>query len=302
MQIKNKLFPYPVLNSNASNSTYFNKEFKLCFTEERTKDFICLKDVHFETTSQLLSDLYHEGKVGVACIVEGSKSVYRRWYEITENKGNTIKLCANDFNGKVEISIFAYAKKEMIIGSREFSEDYRRIAFKIDKYDIMAVDDGVTVIFDHKDEEETFAKSIFSITINEALNDDDAYSVSYDEVKINIYLSRKQFDDYHIVFKATAFKEVFFNMLLVPVLTEAFTMIKRDLEAGEDFDDICCKYSWFFSVKAGYKKMFGSELSKEKFLEFSPVVMAQELLGKPLSVALKNIVEIINDRKEGYDE
>ena len=30
--------------------------------------------------------------------------------------------------------------------------------------------------------------------------------------------------------------------------------------------------------------------------------MAQELLGKPLSVALKNIVEIINDRKEGYDE
>ena len=48
--------------------------------------------------------------------------------------------------------------------------------------------------------------------------------------------------------------------------------------------------------------MFGSELSKEKFLEFSPVVMAQELLGKPLSVALKNIVEIINDRKEDYDE
>lgn len=36
MQVKNKLFPYPILNRDTINSSYFNKSFNLVYDYERT--------------------------------------------------------------------------------------------------------------------------------------------------------------------------------------------------------------------------------------------------------------------------
>ena len=298
MQVKNKLYPYPVLNQNPINSTFFNRNFKLCFEGEKAKDQVLLKNIHFETNSDYIAELYRNGAIDVVCIVECSHSVFRKCYPITDVPGKPLRLKTSDFNGKVEISLFAYAKKDFSISSEEFLDDYQGVSFPIDKYDILAVDDGVTVKFDHLESEENLAKSIFSITVDEDLNPDDAYNAFYDGRKISIFLSRAQYENYNIVYNSPNFKEVFFNMLLVPVLTEAFTTIKRLLEDDFVFDDICGKYSWFASVKNGYRNLFNQELTKEIFLDQSPVSLAQELLGKPLAPSLVNIIEVIRGNKE----
>ena len=298
MQVKNKLFPYPVLNHNAINSTFFNRNFQLCFKSTKTKGRVLLEDIHFETNSKYIAELYENGSIEVVCIVECSHSVFRKCYPLTNKLGQTLSLNTNDFNGKVEISMFAYAKKNFSIYSEEFLDDYQGVSFPIDKYDILAVNDGVTVKFDHLESEDNMAKSIFSITIDDALNSEDAYSAFYEGRKISIYLSREQYENYNIVYNSPNFKEVFFNMLLVPVLTEAFTTIKRLLEDDLAFDDICSKYTWFASVKNGYQKIYSKELTKEVFLDCSPVSLAQELLGKPLAPSLINIIEVIRGNKE----
>lgn len=303
MQVKNKLYPYPVLNQNPINSTFFNRNFKLCFKREDTKGCVLLRDIHFETNSNYITKLYEEGAIDVVCIVECSHSVFRKNYPITNKLGKTLPLNTNDFNGKVEISLFAYAKKDFSISSEEFLDDYKGVSFPIDKYDILAVDDGIVAKFDHMESEENMVKSIFSITIDEALSADDAYSTFYEGKKISIYLSRTQYENYNIVYNSPNFKEVFFNMLLVPVLTEAFTTIKRLLEDDSTIDDICDKYTWFASVKKGYQKIHANELTKDLFLEDSPVSLAQKLLGKPLGPSLVNIIEVIRGNKEeGEDE
>ncbi len=299
MQVKNKLFPYPVLNRDTINSAYFNKSFNLLYDTEITKDALILKNIRFETNSGYLLKLYEQGKIGVVCIVECSYTVIRRFYPIGNTKGQNITLLNNDFNGKVELSMFAYAKEDIILNSDELLDDYNGINFIIDKYDILAVNDGFTYKVSHLENEGNLVKSIFCITIDDDLNCGDSYTVEYDnQAKINIYLPRAQYEQYNIVFNADVFKEVFFNMLLVPVLTEAFTVIKKHLEDDEqDIDDICRKFTWFYSVKNGYKKIFNKELTKEIFLDVNPIVLAQDILGKPFGMALTNIIEVINDNK-----
>lgn len=299
MQVKNKLYPYPILNHNMINSTFFNKDFKLCFESDKTKEELRLNNIHFETDSQYLLDLYLAGYIGVVCIIECSQTVFRKCYPLNNLTGKAIVLKNNDFNGRVEISMFAYAKKEFSMKSDEFLEDYQGIVFSIDKYDILAVDDGFVIKFNHLENDNNVARSIFSIVIDESLKPDDAYYSSYNGKKITIYLPREQYENYNIVFNSPNFKEVFFNMLLVPVLADIFSTIKKDLqEENYDIDDICDDYTWFYSIKKGYKNIFATELTKEIFQEISPVTLAQELLGKPFGKSLENLIEVIKENKE----
>ena len=298
MQVKNKLYPYPVLNHNLINSTFFNKDFKLCFEGERTKEELRLNNIHFETNSQYVMDLYLAGYIGVVCIVECSHTVFRKWYQLTNTLGKAIVLNSKDFNGKVEISLFAYAKKDFTMESDEFLDDYKGISFLIYKYDVLAVDDGVTVRFEHLETDDNITKSIFNIVVDENLKPRDAYYASFEGKKITIYLPREQYENYNIVFNAPNFKEVFFNMLLVPVLSEIFSTIKKLLDDECDLEDICSKYLWFYSVKNAYKNAFSSELTKENFMDISPVMLAQELLGNPFAPSLENIIKVIRENKE----
>lgn len=299
MQVKNKLFPYPILNRHAINSAYFNKSFDLVYECEKTTNGINLNNIRFETNSDYLLNLFQQGKIGVVCIIECSYTVFRRSYPISNAKGKTIVIRNDDFNGKVEISMFAYAKENIILNSDELLEDYRGIDFVIDKYDLLAVNDGYTVQIVHMENEANLVKSIFCITIDDNLESNNSYSVTYDSgPKINIYLPREQYEKYNIIFNTDVFKEVFFNMLLVPVLTEAFTTIRKSLEdEPQDIDDICRKYTWFYSVMNGFKKLSNKDLTKDLFLEFAPTVLAQEILGKPFGTALSNIVSVINENK-----
>ena len=256
-------------------------------------------NVRFETDSKYLLGLYNQGKIDVVLILECSYTVFRKFIPISSQKGKTIKISNNDLNGNVEMSMFAYAKEDITLNSDEFLDDYCGIDFFIDKYDILAVNDGFTFQVSHLDQDNNMVKSIFSITIDDNLKSDDPYSVSYDSgTKINIYLPREQYEKYNIIFNTDIFKEVFFNMLLVPVLTEAFAVIKKSFENDEqDTDDICRKYPWFYSVKNGYKKIYNRDLTKELYMEYMPIALAQEILGSPLGTALTNIINVINDNK-----
>lgn len=301
MQLKNKLFPYPVLNSNTMLSTYPGKIFAFNYTLDENIEAVLLQDVRFSTNSEYIKSLYKQGIIEVVCVIECSQSVSRRC-EIIYEQGRTIELAKADYNGKIEISMFAYAKENFEMKADEFQSDYHGLSFKIDKYDIVAANDGIVFKINHLDKEDSASKSIFSITIDESLDDDAGYNVSYLGKKIEIYMSRKQFEKYNVVYASQDFKEVFFNMLLVPVLTEALTSIRAELESESDLDDICDKYAWFYSIKRGYKKQFNKELIKSDYLEMSPIVLAQQLLGNPLGYALTNIVKTINENKETEED
>ena len=69
---------------------------------------------------------------------------------------------------------------------------------------------------------------------------------------------------------------------------------------SKDVDDVGNHYPWFRSIASAYKKLKGVELQSQEFK--NPVLLAQELLGKPLGQALKSLVIEINKPSEGGDD
>lgn len=299
MQVKARIFPYPVLNNNSVFSGFKAERFNLNYEPMEDESSYTLKGLTFVTESKTINNLFKEGKIGICLIVECSDTVYRKKFELTD-KSKDIILKKVDFSEKVCVSLFAYAKENFQLKSEEFDEDYQGIDFQIEKYDILAAYDGFTISFHHDESSDNVVKSIFSIIVNREIKDG-PYSIDCDTNprKIIVTLSEKDFKNYQIVYTAPNYREVFFCMLLVPALQDALNnclnLIKHD---GKDIDDICDQYLWFRSIMTAYQRLEGKELTSEELKAMPASLLAQKLLGNPLEVSMGKLVDALKGTEE----
>lgn len=290
MQIRGKIFPYPVLNQNSVFSNYLSCNFELIFEDASTEENLILHNVGFQTNSQTIKRLIEENKIVVVLIFECADVILRKSYDIT--KENTDIIISNqELSGKIELSIFAYAKFDFLYVPEEVDEDYKGIEFQIEKYDIIAANDGVSRSVLHKDTEENLVKSIFSIQSLSSV-EEGMFEVQYENSrKILISMSEHDHSNYNIVYSMPDFQEVFFNMMLIPALTQALTQCFNDVKNGADVDDISVTYQWFPSIQKQYKRLKGQDLTNEIISTIQqPISFAQEILGKPMKVALEKLI------------
>lgn len=303
MQIAKKIFPYPIINRESQYSTYNNSNFSLELEEIDSERIFYLKQVRYSTDSELLKKLIDDKKVEVALIIECSETIYRKKIILNE-EGIDIPLYKSDFSGRVVYSIYAYTTQDIILEtSEEFLEDYQGINYDLEKYSIIAADDGRTIYMNHEETEDNVVKSIFSV-IPSLDNNDNVFHVDYETgKKITISLSENDFNNYNEMFNIDTYKELFFSVLLVPSLTEALTRCKMLVVNDEyELDDVEQAYKWFKSIIMAYEKQIGIEFTVEDFKEISPVVLAQQLLGKPLSQSLKTILTSSRTPKNAGDD
>lgn len=289
MQIAKKIFPYPIINRESQYSTYNGSSFSLELEEIDSEKIFYLKKVRYTTDSELLNKLIKESKVEVALIIECSETIFRKKVLLNE-EGIDISLYKSDFSGKVVYSMYAYTTQNIVLeSSDEFLEEYQGIDYDLEKYSIVAADDGRTLYMNHEEAEENVVKSIFSVIPSFDKNDNVFY-VDYETgKKIIITLSENDFNNYNEMFNIDTYKELFFSVLLIPSLTEALTRCKMLVDEYE-LEEVEQTYKWFKSIIVAYEKQIGKEFTVEEFRDFSPVVLAQQLLGKPLSESLKTIL------------
>ena len=303
MQVRNKLFPYPIINHNKVFSSYGELDFKIVFEEDQSESSLILRNCHYESDSNLINQLFDEGKIGIVLIIECSYTVQRKSIHLSK-VGQDIELLKADYSGNVDISMFAYAEENFVLQSSELDEDYQNIPFEIEKYDIIGANDGMRVNFRHEEIEDNFAHSIFSIIEKVGL-DNGKYLVQCESSrKIEILLSEIDYRNYQLVYNCPPYKEVFFNSMLVPALIQGLYKCRDYMQLdGKDIEDTKNEYSWFNSICISYKKLKGKELTLETLNNESIVEIAQELLGKSFGDALAHLREQANfDEEEENNE
>ena len=294
MQVRNKLFPYPVINYNKLYSNYNDYNFELVYELEETDKALVLKNAKFITDSSTLNTLISSGKVGVACIVECSNTVLRKSFDLS-NQPVDIVLLKADYHEKVDISMFAYAKENFSLQSIEAEEDYRGLSFDIEKYDILGAYDGFNVHFKHEESEDNLVQSIFSINVNHDQEDGNYIAEFNLGRKISITLSENDYNNYKIIYTVPLYMEIFFNMILVPCLVEGMSLCKDLLnDSSKDLDDVGNQYLWFRSIINAYKLLNGTDLTADEFKSMSLTKLAQDLLGKSFGKSIKKMVEETN--------
>ncbi len=295
MQIGNKMFPYPTINNIGLRNCFKETTYALKCNDYNDGQNYILEDAYVEINNDNIKRLMSEGYLGVGLIIECSTTVFRKMYEITIEP-QTIKIPIGDLRDRVEISCYIYAKKEIEkFQDNDFLEDYNGYSFKIDKNDIIAIDDGYTTVIDYDESIDKKVSSIFQIIRDKSA---DSMVIEKKAKKIVISLPDEEFTYYDNLRRNDNFQNIFFSMIAIPALTYCLKEFQDAIRTGDyDLDSIEMEYNWFISVKKAYKNQFNIELNEEILKNANVSVVAQKLLNNGNLKGIKDLFDISIGRK-----
>ena len=304
MKIGKKLFPYPVLNNSKSNSGFENSNYKLLISLSQNENYFVIEKAYIEVENQDIERLLADGRAKAIMIIECSSTVFREKYEIGLEPRD-ISIPIGNLNDKVEISSFVYATQDIEhFSSNDFLEDFSDFDFAIEKYDILAVDDGYTtkIVFD-EDKDKKMA-SIFSV-IKSNNKDLDVMTVSSENKQIVIEMPSQYFDYHDNMKHNDNFQNIFFAIIAIPALAQCLQEIKEVFSDAYsmDINEVMDDKTWFVSIANRYKTVFGTELTSDEFADCNTYEVAQKLLNCGSTKSIEDFYNLLwNGRGDSDDE
>jgi len=293
MQLGKRMFPHPVLKVNP-NGDYNRSFFKLEYLYEELTNELQFNELQFTTNNSFFRQLVDTNQVKVFVRFECSNTLYQEKIEISKNPVS-FSINKADINGKLVFNAFAFASEEIVeFTNEDFSPLYGDTLFDIDKYDIIAFDDGASINISHDIEADTKTSSIFAVVPDEDENGSVTFNHTRD--KIVIKLPKMTFNQYDRISKSPRYKNIFFSMLAIPILSTVLNELK-----DENYDELFVNYKWFISVSRRYKELRHIELTEESFKTINSYEFAQEIFDNAI---VQSIDEMFNEgnREDDLDD
>ena len=225
MEIKYKLYPYPVLwnkNDDYKMPSEFSAEIKAeeNFKNTKLKIKFFLKDKEIEK-------LIRENKAEYVVHIEGTRTYFRDFISTRETE-ITHDLKDRDILGKLEINFFILAKQD-IRGYRNdnFNEDYSSEAFNLKKGNIIAIADGYRFDIEKNDDELGKISSIFSICKKETVEQTGmTVDMSYEKIRIGLNIT--DYVNYSQLSQNPNKVDSVNSIIIFPALIYIFEQLKKD--------------------------------------------------------------------------
>lgn len=283
MDIKYKLYPYPVL------AEYYGdyKESHYSVSIDMVKDGYNLRiDFDSELTSSTLKQLIEEGKVSYVYHLECAQTGFRHVI-ITRNEKKQYVIDKRMICGSLHICPFIVANEDIHnFTSQEFHDDYAGISFEIEAGCVMAV--GKQINFDIYKEVDDIAKlpSIFSIVRNPDVNIKEML-VDYESKKIIIKLPFNEFATYKQLYNNPSTHYILNSLTIVPALTYIIEEIKM---RSEDTRYELETHMWYRTIKKVLQKNFDIDIESEECTDnLNALEYAQKLINSPISDAFNSL-------------
>lgn len=279
MEIKNRLFPYPVLCEESDDYTdeFFDVRSRV---QERLHDIHIHVEFHVEDNAILDSIRmgYAEYVLHLECSTTSFRKVIKS--EITEIDYSILKSRVN-----VEIAVLAMivAKRPIYnFVSEKLNEDYSENTINFDKGAILAYKNLPRVYVYKNYEELTGNESLFSI-VKVGLPDDEIRPLTFNlnEQRIQILVDAKTYEAYIHYQQKSA---IAMSMLVMPAL---IYMIDELREAPDAYNN----RMWFMKMKQFYKAQGSDFIDDIVNGERNVVEIAQEMLKSPIGRAYRDLLE-----------
>lgn len=290
MEIKNRLYPHPVLREN--NDDYINSSFEMDLSYER--DIKRLKlNINFKLDNKTLEKMLLDEKVQYVVHIECPKTSYRKIITTTE-KSLSENLKDENILGKIQVTSFIVVKESILNYENEsFNSDYFGMKFNLEKGTILAIGDSYKIDVDKEKESLGNVPSIFTIC-KKMTTDETGINIEYNMNKIRIDLNISDYEKYtQLVSTSGQFIDVINSSLIFPALIYVFEKLKNEFDEIEEND-----YRWFKALKNIFEK-YGYRFNQELFENETSLQLAQKILEFPFSKSL-NALQFGLD--EGVDE
>ena len=281
MQIKNRLFSYPVYTSTVDD--YKVNDFSFEYEVESTGSNLYIKHI-IKISNKYILDKIEKSIIKLTVLIECPKTAYRKLFILNELKG-TIEIPSSSLSAKVEPCCLLIANEDFILNSESgISADYANTNFKIKKGFIIGFDNTYSFIVDKDKEDEFKASSIISVV--KKLDLDSYMDVDLDnDNKIKIQLGNEMYNLF-VQLQGQDKLPVVHSMIVLPALVCVIDKIK-DLEDRQTYKD----YYWFRCIEKQLEIM-NMTIDSNEFERKSSLVIAQELLKFPVKRALVNLTVV----------
>lgn len=283
MEIRQKLYPYPVL-ANYSDD-YVDSSFQVDI--QLANDGYDVKvTLEANLSCSALDALIFEGRAVYAYHFECAQTGFRRVYESRERSLQCL-LLDKEINGRLEICTFIVAKEDIPnYTSSNFHEDYVGQSFEIEEGCILAVGDTFDTDIEKVVDDLSNTPSIFTIT----KHPDESYQhmvVDYEQQKLIIKLPVHDYTSYKAIFGNVSMRKVLHSMTIIPALIYVLSELKQmRVEERMDYEDKI----WYRTIRSVLKRSFQCTLESEEFEEYSMMDLAQKMLHNPISGAFSTLV------------
>ena len=278
MEIKYRLYPYPVLSS-------YSDDYKQGLFETNidvVKDGYNLKvDFLANLTSNGLKEQIKAGNAMYVYHLECAQTGYRK--VVTTEKVSESYIIENKLvSGKLQICSFVVAVEDITnYTTDDFHDDYSGVTFDIEAGCVMAVGTMVTVDVSKDIDDLANTPSIFSIIRNPDPSCKELIVDMYTR-KIQIKIPLDDFYRYKKLSITPEYQPVLNSLTIIPTLTYVLGELKRlSVEERIEFQD----YLWYKTLSKALLSTFDCDIESTDFNSKNTIELAQKLINNPISEA-----------------
>lgn len=287
MDIRYKLYPYPVLSS-------FSNDYINCSFISEVKVVRDIRDIVFKMNVLIdnteLQNLIDSNKAEYLFHIECSQTSYRSVLKTCDIE-NIKRIPESKLNGKVSVCSFIVAKENISnYSSSNFNEDYGNMTFKISKGSILGIGGQTNIDITKEIDEMSKIPSIFSI-LRRAVDDNEGIQIEVNGDKIKIYLSNEDFYNYKNICNMPLYLPVIHSMIIMPALTYVFETLKKN--GTDEYES----YRWYKSIDKVLEKL-GKNLDGDLLENVHTYELSQKLLDLPIKRALSAMISIGVEEEE----
>ena len=299
MKYGKRLFPYPTLNAEKILSHYVQSQFSFKYDVEGDETNFILKNAHYILTNEYLQQLINDEKAVCLMLVECPITHFRKLFTLTPEPQDVI-IPTSSLSGKTNISCYIMAKEDINpFTPSDLNPDYEGFnSFIVDKYDVIAIDDGYVEKVSFDEEKDNIVESIFTVIGTNKITDEVAqYALA--PAKITISIPQDVYTPYKKMAKLPDYKWLSYSLVLIPALIYAVEEIQKSFES---VDAAKMNYSWFESICNQYKNIYGLELDDETLKSINACELAQKLIECPNTKALSVGFDLVMGKNTGGDD
>ena len=289
MEIKNRLFPYPVLC--VENDDYTNCSFDVkTKVKEDINDIILDFDILLENNEELRW-LIRDGYAKVVIHIECSSTAFRTIVAPVGNK-KTVRIPKSRINNVINLLGVIVADRDIIgFKSKLLNEDYDE-EINFNRGSILAYRNLPKIYVSKNYEELAGDNSFFTVIKRMDIEDVESLPVIYDitDSKIKILVSEKTYDEY-IKYHANIIMQPLLNTLL---LMPAIAYMVDELRNCDDIEQIKPLY-WFQQINKSYKMQGKDFINDIINSDLSCVEIAQSMLQMPIEKAFECLSKVIEE-------
>ena len=279
MEIRNRLFPYPVLCNETDDYQYnlFDTE---VIVEERLHDIYIT--VKFKLDNLAILDLIRMGMAEYVLHLECSMTYFRKVIKTDINE-ISYSIPKERVNGEIAVLSMVVAKRRIVsFTSEDLNEDYDGESISFDKASILAYQNLPKIQVFKNYEELAGNESLFAVVKVGLPDDEEVHPLSFDlnDDRIKIMVDAKTYACYiHYQQKGS----VAMSLLVLPAV---IYMLDELRGSPESFSS----KMWFVKMKQYYKSQ-GLDFIEDIVQGKNIVEAAQEMLKSPIGKAYRELIE-----------